>query len=202
MGGGVRGAAGRRWKVSQARYPPLLITLPLSPPPPHTPAWQERMARLAGAQEAILYSYDLTTMPSILPAFANKRDLILVDEVRMRQQRGLGGGRDLILVDEVRRRQQRVWVCVCVEGGGRLWRERGGRGAEGLGWRCLCASSPPRTRRRPRTTHRPPPTRSPSLCNPPPTPLPPPPSGRELGDPEWVPPLSRSGAAVQAQRRG
>jgi hypothetical protein len=32
-------------------------------------------------QEAILYAYDLTTVPSLLPAFANKRDLIVVDEV-------------------------------------------------------------------------------------------------------------------------
>lgn len=33
-------------------------------------------------QEAILYAYDLSTVPSILPAFANKRDLIICDEVR------------------------------------------------------------------------------------------------------------------------
>jgi hypothetical protein len=33
-------------------------------------------------QEAILYAYDLTTVPSLLPAFANKRDLIVCDEVR------------------------------------------------------------------------------------------------------------------------
>jgi len=32
-------------------------------------------------QEAILYSFDLSTVPSILPAFANKRDLIICDEV-------------------------------------------------------------------------------------------------------------------------
>ena len=34
-----------------------------------------------GTEEAILYSYDLATLPSILPAFANKKDLILCDEV-------------------------------------------------------------------------------------------------------------------------
>lgn len=33
-----------------------------------------------GTQEAILYSYDLATLPSILPAFANKRDLLVCDE--------------------------------------------------------------------------------------------------------------------------
>ena len=32
-------------------------------------------------QESIIYSYDLATVPSILPAFANSRDLIVVDEV-------------------------------------------------------------------------------------------------------------------------
>jgi hypothetical protein len=32
-------------------------------------------------QESIIYSYDLATVPSILPAFANSRDLIIVDEV-------------------------------------------------------------------------------------------------------------------------
>ena len=33
-----------------------------------------------GTQEAIIYAYDLTTVPSILPAFANAKDLIVVDE--------------------------------------------------------------------------------------------------------------------------
>lgn len=35
-----------------------------------------------GSEEAILYSYDLATLPSIIPAFASKKDLILCDEVR------------------------------------------------------------------------------------------------------------------------
>ena len=34
-----------------------------------------------GSEEAILYSYDLATLPSIIPAFASKKDLILCDEV-------------------------------------------------------------------------------------------------------------------------
>ena len=34
-----------------------------------------------GAEEAILYSYDLATLPSVIPAFANKKDLIVCDEV-------------------------------------------------------------------------------------------------------------------------
>lgn len=34
-----------------------------------------------GTEEAILYSYDLVTMSSILPAFANARDLVVCDEV-------------------------------------------------------------------------------------------------------------------------
>lgn len=33
-------------------------------------------------EEAIIYSYDLSTMPSVLPAFANAKDLLVVDEVR------------------------------------------------------------------------------------------------------------------------
>jgi serine palmitoyltransferase len=43
-------------------------------------ASQERLARFMGTEEAILYSYDLATLPSILPAFASKKDLILCDE--------------------------------------------------------------------------------------------------------------------------
>ena len=42
----------------------------------------ERSACICLPQESIIYSYDLATVPSILPAFANSRDLIVVDEVR------------------------------------------------------------------------------------------------------------------------
>lgn len=52
-----------------------------------------------GTEEAILYSYDLATLPSILPAFANKKDLILCDEVRV----GWGVGRS-----------GDAWGCCCV----------------------------------------------------------------------------------------
>lgn len=41
---------------------------------------EERLARFMGTEEAILYSYDLATLPSILPAFASKKDLIICDE--------------------------------------------------------------------------------------------------------------------------
>jgi serine palmitoyltransferase len=41
---------------------------------------EERLARFMGTQEAILYSYDLATLPSIIPAFASKKDLIICDE--------------------------------------------------------------------------------------------------------------------------
>ncbi|KDD71868.1 class I/II aminotransferase, partial [Helicosporidium sp. ATCC 50920] len=41
---------------------------------------EERVARLMGVPEAILYSFDGATLPSILPAFANARDLIVVDD--------------------------------------------------------------------------------------------------------------------------
>lgn len=35
-----------------------------------------------GTEESIIYSYDLATIPSVLPAFANAKDLIVCDEVR------------------------------------------------------------------------------------------------------------------------
>lgn len=54
--------------------PPLTRPLSLS-------CTQERLAAFMGTEEAILYSYDLATLPSILPAFASKKDLILCDEV-------------------------------------------------------------------------------------------------------------------------
>lgn len=40
---------------------------------------EQRLASFLGTQEAILYSYDLATVPSILPAFANRKDVIVVD---------------------------------------------------------------------------------------------------------------------------
>ena len=42
---------------------------------------EARLAALMGVEEAILYSYDLATLPSIIPAFASKADVILLDEV-------------------------------------------------------------------------------------------------------------------------
>lgn len=42
---------------------------------------QKRLAKFMGTEEAIIYAYDLTTVPSILPAFANAKDLIVMDEV-------------------------------------------------------------------------------------------------------------------------
>lgn len=41
---------------------------------------EERLAQFMGVEEAILYSYDLATLPSVIPAFANKKDLIICDE--------------------------------------------------------------------------------------------------------------------------
>lgn len=38
------------------------------------------LAAYIGTEEAILYAYDMATVPSVLPAFANKRDLIVCDE--------------------------------------------------------------------------------------------------------------------------
>lgn len=42
--------------------------------------FEASLAKFMGTQEAILYSYDLATMPSVIPAFANKKDVIVVDE--------------------------------------------------------------------------------------------------------------------------
>ena len=43
---------------------------------------QERLAKFMGTEESIIYSYDLATVPSVLPAFANAKDVIVCDEVR------------------------------------------------------------------------------------------------------------------------
>ncbi len=44
-------------------------------------ALQARLAEFMGTEESIIYSYDLATIPSVLPAFANAKDLIVCDEV-------------------------------------------------------------------------------------------------------------------------
>ena len=36
-----------------------------------------------GTAECIIYAYDLSTVPSVLPAFANAKDLIVMDEVNI-----------------------------------------------------------------------------------------------------------------------
>lgn len=43
---------------------------------------ESEIASFMGTEEAILYSYDIATFPSIIPAFANAKDLIICDEVR------------------------------------------------------------------------------------------------------------------------
>ena len=42
---------------------------------------QERLAKFMGTEESIIYSYDLATIPSVIPAFANAKDVIVCDEV-------------------------------------------------------------------------------------------------------------------------
>jgi serine palmitoyltransferase len=42
---------------------------------------EERLAHFMGAEEAILYSYDVATLPSVLPAFASRKDIIVIDEL-------------------------------------------------------------------------------------------------------------------------
>eukprot|EP00210_Caulerpa_lentillifera_P006703 g6405.t1 len=41
---------------------------------------EEHIARFMGMQESIVYSFDLATVPSLLPAFASAKDVIVVDE--------------------------------------------------------------------------------------------------------------------------
>ncbi|CAK0785184.1 hypothetical protein CVIRNUC_008390 [Coccomyxa viridis] len=41
---------------------------------------EERLAKFMGTEESIIYSYDLATVPSVLPAFANAKDVIVCDE--------------------------------------------------------------------------------------------------------------------------
>mmetsp|Transcript_38146 Transcript_38146/g.107806 ORF Transcript_38146/g.107806 Transcript_38146/m.107806 type:complete len:485 (-) Transcript_38146:161-1615(-) len=41
---------------------------------------EDELARFMGTEEAIIYSYDVATLPSIIPAFANRKDLIICDE--------------------------------------------------------------------------------------------------------------------------
>ena len=43
---------------------------------------EQQIAKFMGTEEAITYAYDLATVPSVLPAFANAKDLIICDEVR------------------------------------------------------------------------------------------------------------------------
>eukprot|EP00884_Botryococcus_braunii_P003700 jgi/Botrbrau1/13330/Bobra.0334s0007.1 len=40
---------------------------------------EDRLAKFMGTEESIIYSYDLATVPSVLPAFANAKDLIVCD---------------------------------------------------------------------------------------------------------------------------
>ena len=54
------------------RHPPVVLPRAL----------QERLACFMGTEESILYSYDMATLPSIIPAFANRKDVIVCDEVR------------------------------------------------------------------------------------------------------------------------
>lgn len=41
---------------------------------------EQELSNFMGTEEAIIYSYDLATLPSIIPAFANRKDVIICDE--------------------------------------------------------------------------------------------------------------------------
>ena len=42
---------------------------------------QAALAKFMGTEECIMYSYDMATINSVLPAFANAKDVIICDEV-------------------------------------------------------------------------------------------------------------------------
>ena len=42
---------------------------------------EKQLAEFMKTEETIIYAYDLATIPSILPAFANAKDIIIYDEV-------------------------------------------------------------------------------------------------------------------------
>eukprot|EP00983_Pelagomonas_calceolata_P104346 1159014-Pelagomonas_calceolata.AAC.9 len=48
-----------------------------------------------GTDEAIIYSYDIATVSSIIPAFANRKDVLIIDEVCLAgwPQEGMPHGR-------------------------------------------------------------------------------------------------------------
>jgi serine palmitoyltransferase len=41
---------------------------------------EEALAQFMGTAEAIVYSYDIATVPSVLPAFTTKKDIVVLDE--------------------------------------------------------------------------------------------------------------------------
>jgi 7-keto-8-aminopelargonate synthetase-like enzyme len=41
---------------------------------------EQRLKSFMGTEDAIIYSYDTATMPSLLPAFASRKDVIVIDE--------------------------------------------------------------------------------------------------------------------------
>lgn len=42
---------------------------------------EEELAAFFGTEAAIIYSYDVATISSIIPAFANRKDILIIDEV-------------------------------------------------------------------------------------------------------------------------
>jgi hypothetical protein len=125
-----------------------------------------------GTEEAILYSYDLATLPSIIPAFASKKDLIICDEVG-KWWFVFENGASLAL----------LWWCLYVAAGDGLR----STACRPLLLAALLAD--------PALTHA---KQVPSLpaSRPAPAPL----AGCELLHPERGPPVPRQGPVLQAQR--
>lgn len=48
---------------------------------------EAKLAQFMAAEEAIVYSFDVATMPSVLPAFASRKDVVVIDEAAAWPQR-------------------------------------------------------------------------------------------------------------------
>jgi len=66
-------------------------SLPTNPTPP--PQLEQDLAAFMGEEEAIIYSYDIATVASVIPAFASRADILVGSWGGVwGRNRGVGGG--------------------------------------------------------------------------------------------------------------
>ncbi len=46
---------------------------------------ESKLASFFGTEGSIIYAYDVATTASVIPAFANRKDILVIDEVRRRR---------------------------------------------------------------------------------------------------------------------